>query len=44
MVLFRPNPPTTLIVPAHDVLKAGLLRKLIDQTGLTTKEFADLLR
>ena len=44
MVLFRPEPATTLIVPVHDVLKVGLLRKLIDQAGLTAEEFLELLR
>lgn len=43
MVLFRPAPPTTLVVPDHDVLKVGLLRKLIEQFGLTTEEFLELL-
>lgn len=44
MVLFRAAPPTTLVVPDHDVLGPGLLRKLIDQVGLTTDEFIELLR
>ena len=43
MVLFRTAPSTTLVVPDHDVLKVGLLRKLIDQSGLTTEEFLELL-
>ena len=44
MVLFRAVPPTTLVVPDHDVLKPGLLRKLINQLGLTTEECTNLLR
>jgi len=44
MVLFRAAPPTTLVVPDHDVLKPGLLRKLIEQIGLTTEEFIELIR
>ena len=44
MVLFRAHPPTTLVVPDHAVLKVGLLRKMIEQAGLTTDEFVDLLR
>jgi predicted RNA binding protein YcfA (HicA-like mRNA interferase family) len=44
MVLFRAHPPTTLIVPDHGALKLGLLRKLVDQAGLTTDEFLSLLR
>ena len=44
MVLFRKEPPTTLVVPSHDVLKPGLLRKLIDQAGLTAEAFRELLR
>jgi len=43
-VLFRSNPPKTLIVPDHPVLKLGLLRKLVDQASLTTDEFLELLR
>lgn len=44
IVLFRPQPPTTLVVPDHNVLRVGLLRKLIEQAGLTPEEFARLLR
>ena len=43
MVLFRADPPTTLVVPDHKVLKVGLLRKLVDQAGLSTDEFTELL-
>jgi hypothetical protein len=43
MVLFRADPPTTLVVPDHKTLKVGLLRKLVDQAGLTTEEFLELL-
>ena len=43
MVLHRPHPPTTLVVPDHAALKIGLLRKLIDQAQLTTDEFLELL-
>ena len=43
MVLFRSEPVTTLVVPDHKALKIGLLRKLIDQAGLTTDEFLELL-
>jgi hypothetical protein len=39
----RADPPTTLVVPDHRVLKVGLLRKLIDQAGLGTDEFIELL-
>ena len=41
IVLFRELPPATLVVPDHDPLKVGLLRKLIDQTGLTVDEFIE---
>lgn len=44
MVLFRAEPPTTLVVPDHKVLKIGLLRKLIDQANLTVEEFTELIR
>ena len=44
MILFRHQPPTTLVVPNHRVLKPGLLRKLVEQAGLTAEEFAELLR
>jgi hypothetical protein len=44
MVLFRAVPPTTLVVPDHPALKVGLLRKLIDQAGITSDEFLELLR
>lgn len=43
MVFFRATPPTTLVVPDQKVLKVGLLRKLIDQAGLTLDEFIELL-
>ena len=44
MVLYRASPPTTLVVPDHGVLKVGLLRKLVDQAGITVDEFLELLR
>ena len=44
MVLFRAQPATTLIVPDHSELRVGLLRKLVDQAGLTVDEFIELLR
>ncbi len=44
IVLFREQPRSMLVVPDHDPLKVGLLRKLIDQTGMTVDEFLALLR
>ena len=32
----------TLSIPKHDELGPGLLRKLINQAGLTVEEFNDL--
>jgi hypothetical protein len=44
MVLFRAQPPTTLEVPDHKVLRVGLLRKLLEQAGLTVDELLELRR
>jgi predicted RNA binding protein YcfA (HicA-like mRNA interferase family) len=44
MVLFRADPPSTVVVPDHDVLKVGLLRRILEQAGLTTEALLELLR
>lgn len=43
MVLARAEPSVTIIVPDHDVLRVGLLRKLIEQMGVSVEEFLQLL-
>ena len=43
MILFRPDPPTTLSVPEHRELDRGTLRALLRQAGLTPEEFTRLL-
>jgi predicted RNA binding protein YcfA (HicA-like mRNA interferase family) len=44
MILHREQPSATLVVPDHPALKVGLVRKLLDQAGLTSQQFLDLLR
>lgn len=44
MVLFRADPPSTVVVTDHDVLKVGLLRRILEQAGLTTEALLELLR
>lgn len=42
MILLHPS-KRRLSVPRHRELGRGILRKLIDQAGLTREEFLDLL-
>ena len=43
IVLTRPDPYGFVSVPNHRALKAGTLRAIISQAGLTVAEFLDLL-
>ena len=42
VMMTKPGYQWTLSVPQHDELGPGLLHKLINQAGLTVKEFNDL--
>ena len=43
MILFRPEPQTTLSVPDHRELDRGTLRSLLRQAGISPEEFSRLL-
>ena len=43
MILFRPEPQTTLSVPDHRELDRGTLRALLRQAGVSAEELARLL-
>lgn len=43
MILYRDNPPTTVVVPDHKELDRGTLRAIIRNAGLTVEEFDELL-
>jgi len=43
VILVREGSDVVLSIPLHDPLKKGTLRKLIKLSGLTIKEFVDLL-
>jgi len=43
MMLRREDPATLVVVPAHKIVKAGTLRKIIAQAGLTVDEFLELV-
>jgi len=43
IVLARPDPYGFVSVQNHRTLKAGTLRGIISQAGLTVEEFLDLL-
>jgi predicted RNA binding protein YcfA (HicA-like mRNA interferase family) len=36
-------PPNRIVVPAHKELKAGMLRAIIRQAGLSVEDFLELL-
>ncbi len=42
MILFRPEPKTTLSVPDHRELDRGTLRALLRQAGISPEEFSRL--
>ena len=43
LIVYRPDPPTTLSVPDHRELDRGTLRALLRQAGISPKELSDLL-
>jgi predicted RNA binding protein YcfA (HicA-like mRNA interferase family) len=43
LILFRPDPPTTLSVPDHRELDRGTLRALLRQAGVSPTELSQLL-
>ncbi len=43
LILFRPDPPTTLSVPDHRELDRGTLRSLLRQAGISPDELSRLL-
>ncbi len=43
MILFRPDPQTTLSVPDHRELDRGTLRSLLRQADISPEEFSRLL-
>ena len=43
VVLFRPDPPTTVIVPDHRELDRGTLRAILRQAEVTPDQLRDLL-
>ncbi len=43
MILFRPEPQTTLSVPDHRELDRGTLRALLRQAGVSPEELTRLL-
>lgn len=42
--LFKEGVPVVLTIPLHDELDKGLLRSQIRKSGLTVKQFSDLLK
>jgi predicted RNA binding protein YcfA (HicA-like mRNA interferase family) len=43
MILYRPDPPTTLTVPDHPELDRGTLRAILRQAGVSPRELQKLL-
>jgi predicted RNA binding protein YcfA (HicA-like mRNA interferase family) len=43
IVMVREGSIYTIGIPLHDELKPGLLRKIINEAGLTVEEFTGLL-
>ncbi len=43
MILFRPEPPTTLVVPDHRELDRGTLRAILRQADVTPSQLRELL-
>lgn len=43
ITLKRANPPGRVTIPNHRELRAGMLRRIIRDAGLTVAEFTDLL-
>ena len=43
MILYRPDPPTTVTVPDHRELDRGTLRAILRQAGVSPSELTDRL-
>ena len=43
MILYRPDPPTTLTVPDHRELDRGTLQAILRQAGVSPRELQKLL-
>ena len=43
IILFRSEPPTTVVVPDHRELDRGTLRAILRQAGITPEELTELL-
>ena len=43
MILHRDDPYARVVVPDHKRIRAGTLRHILQQAGLTVKQFLDLL-
>jgi predicted RNA binding protein YcfA (HicA-like mRNA interferase family) len=43
MMLFRPDPPTTLSVPDHRELDRSTLRAILRQAGISPTQLVELL-
>ena len=43
MILFRQDPPTTLVVPDHRELDRGTLRAILRQANVTPEQLESLL-
>lgn len=43
VVMYRAEPLARAVVPRHRELRAGTLRKIITQSGMTVNEFVELL-
>jgi predicted RNA binding protein YcfA (HicA-like mRNA interferase family) len=44
MILRRDHPHARVIVPDHKHVRAGTLRRIVADAGLTTEQFMELLR
>lgn len=43
MILFRCEPPLTVVIPDHKELDRGLLRAILRQSGLSPEQLTQLL-
>lgn len=44
ITLHRDNPPRRITIPNHREIKPGTLTRILNDAGLTTQEFMDLLK
>jgi predicted RNA binding protein YcfA (HicA-like mRNA interferase family) len=43
MILRRDDPPTRVVIPDHHQVRAGTLRRIVADAGLTIEQFMRLL-